>query len=185
MKKIIALALLVLVMSPTVAFALDTPTTVDVGTFIGAVLTYVQPLILSGVAIVFTFLTSKITPHLIAYLGQQRAIALMAQFDQLLQNGVSSGIALVRNRADQGIKIDARNVIVSEALRYANDHGAAILNNMGKTSDSVVSSIVARLETHPALNKTPAATVTTSTAGESTTVTTVPPVVVPATTLTL
>lgn len=140
---------------PTIAFAADpVSTTVDIGTFLGAVLSYVQPIVLSVVATVFTYLSSKITPHLVAYLGQQRSLALMNQFDQLLMNGVSSGIALLRTRTEKGVTLDAKSIIVSEALRYANDHGANILNSMGKTSDSVVQSIVARLETHPALAST-------------------------------
>ena len=120
--------------------------TVDVTPIIVAAITSLVPIVLGFLANV---IWKQIKPEAVRYLGEKNAAIFQERVDHVLNAGigyaVQQGVAAVTARG--GITLDTRNLMVDMAVKYAAKHAPDLMAEAG----DVVEKVLARFDTHPAV----------------------------------
>lgn len=158
-KLILAVAALALLAAPALAqFAADgtsvppatTPPVVvtpviSTGTYAGEVLTWLAAAFAGPVGLLITAALWK----LFKLLGVQVTDQMKDQLQGIIVNGLNKGAANISTRLEGQGKIEIKNAIVADAVKYTQDHAGETMKALGLDphSGAAVEAIKARIET--------------------------------------
>ena len=124
----------------------------------------VTPLLVAAiyalVPILFTFAANLawkgVQPALVRYLGQKDAALLQERVNQVLSAGIGFAVqeAAATVTAHGAVTVDTRNWMVGAAVKYATAHAPDLMTEAG----NVTQKVLARFDTHPAVQGLVAAT---------------------------
>lgn len=152
----------------TIATNAPVVTTIEGGNLIGQAAVWIATVFGGSLAAV----ASAWVWRLFRLAGIQASDALRARLDEFVVNGLNFGARALADQTAGRARIEVKNAVVGEAVKYVQAHGAETLTALGinPTSDKAVEAIKARIETAlvdpakptpPSITPPPVAPVTT------------------------